>query len=109
MAKLNTESEQQKTAGDLRQSNSMAMLLSYVERYERLQEERDALGDDQKEVMSEAKGVGYDTKIIRKCIQRRKMATADRIEGDSMLEMYEQAIAEAQKNQLKKSEDEAGD
>lgn len=109
MVKLNTQTEQTKTSGDLRDSNSLAMLLSYVERYERLTEEVDALTDDRKEVMAEAKGVGFDTKILRTVLRRRKMDVADRVEADALLDTYEQAIIQAEKQQLKKSEDEAGD
>lgn len=72
-------------------------LLSFVERYERLQEERDGLGDDQKEVMAEAKGTGFDTKILRQVIRRRKMNSADRMEQDSVLELYEEGIRTAEK------------
>lgn len=72
-------------------------LLSFVERYERLQEEKEAMAADQKEVMAEAKGTGFDTKILRQVIRRRKMDTADRMEGDSILELYEEAIRKAQK------------
>lgn len=109
MAKLNTENEQAKTAGDLRQHNSRAMLLSYVERLERLEEERQGIVDDAKEVRAEAKGVGFDTKILGQVLRRRKMDTATRVEADSLLDMYEQAIREAEKAQLAKSEAEAGD
>lgn len=100
MPKLKTEGTEPKTSGDLRSSNTMMQLLSFVERFERLQEERDAIGDDQKEVMSEAKGMGFDTKIMRLAIRRRKMDPDDRMEGDSILEVYEEAIREAQKNQI---------
>lgn len=100
MAKLNTESEQNKrTVGDMRSHNVRQQMLSYVERYERLQEEKDALADDQKEVMSEAKGVGFDTAILRKVIQRRKVGAADLMEADSLLELYEETIRLALKDQ----------
>ncbi len=109
MAKLNTETEQAKTSGDMRDSNTMSMLLSFVERLERLDEERAGLVDDMKEVRAEAKGVGFDTKILGQVLRRRKMDTATRVEADSLLDMYEQAILHAEKKQLAKSEDDAGD
>lgn len=109
MPKLKTESVEQKTQGDLRGSNVMAQLLSYVERYERLQEERDALGDDQGEIMAEAKGIGLDTKIMRTVIRRRKMDPADRQEVDAMLEIYEEAVQQAEKQQVAKSIDEGSE
>ena len=58
------------------------ILLGYVERVERLTEEKEALQADIKEVWSEAKAVGLDTKILRKIVQLRKMDTADRQELD---------------------------
>lgn len=106
MPKLKTQSAEPKTQGDLRGHNTRMQLLSYVERFERLQEERDGLGDDQKEVMKEAKGLGFDTKILRKAIQRRKMDKAQRDEADSMLELYEDVIREAEKQQISQSVDE---
>lgn len=110
MAKLKTESAETKTAGDLRPgSNSMMQLLSFVERWERLQEERAALGDDQKEVMAEAKGMGFDTSTLRKVIARRRMDTADRQEADAMLELYEDTIRQAEKQQVAKSIAEGSD
>lgn len=103
MAKLKTESAEPKTQGDMRNHNTRMQVLTYVERFERLQEERDALGDDQKEIMSEAKGLGFDTKVLRTVIRRRKMDAADRMEADSMLELYEDVIQEAQKQQVAQS------
>lgn len=107
MAKLNTEGAQPKTASDLRGHNIRMQLLSYVERYERLQEERDSLGDDQKEVMEEAKSLGFDTSIIKKVIQRRKKDAGDLSEQDALLELYEDTITQAMKQQVKQSEAEA--
>lgn len=67
-------------------------LKSIVERVERLEEEKSALGADIKEVYSEAKGQGFDTKILRQVIQLRKMDTADRMERASLIELYMQAL-----------------
>lgn len=107
MPKLKQDTAQPVTSGDLRPGgNAMMQLLIYVERYERLQEERDALGDDQSEVMAEAKGIGFDTKILRTVIRRRKMDAADRQEADALLETYEEAVHQAEKQQVAKSIDE---
>jgi uncharacterized protein (UPF0335 family) len=108
--KLNTQSEQKKTAGDLRHdlSNSASQLFSFVERVERLTEEIDGLGDDRKEVYGEAKATGYDTATLRKVIQRRKHPAADIDEADSLLELYEETIRKAEKARLAQSEQEAG-
>lgn len=67
-------------------------LLSFVERIERLEEEKKALGDDIKDVYAEAKGVGFDTKIMRKQIKRRKMTTEKRQEEDELLDLYEFSV-----------------
>ena len=67
-------------------------LRSFIERWERLQAEKQDIADQQKEVMSEAKGRGYDTKIIRKLIALRKREPDDIAEEESVLEMYKQAL-----------------
>lgn len=67
-------------------------LRSFVERIERLEEERAALGADIREVFAEAKGNGFDTKIMRQVIKLRKMETADRQEQDHLLELYKRAL-----------------
>lgn len=103
MPKLKTQTTEPKTAGDLRDGNIKSQLFSFVERYERLQEERQALGEDQREVMDEAKGLGFDTAIIRKVIQRRKMDSASRQEADALLELYEEAITKMEAQQLEQS------
>lgn len=105
MPKLKTQSAEPKTAGDLRSSNTMAQLLGYVERTERLQEEIDGLTDDKKEVMEEAKSLGFDTAILRVAIRRRKMDAAARQESDSILELYEEVIAQAEAKQKQASID----
>lgn len=69
-------------------------LLSFIERIERLEEEKKALGDDIKDIYAEAKGVGFDTKIMRKQIKRRKMTTEKRQEEDELLDLYEFSIGE---------------
>jgi uncharacterized protein (UPF0335 family) len=67
-------------------------LKAFVERIERLEEEKKALGEDIKEVYSEAKGTGFDTAIIRKIIALRKKDAAERQEEEAILEMYLQAL-----------------
>jgi uncharacterized protein (UPF0335 family) len=64
---------------------------SFINRIERLEEERKALSSDISEVYAEAKGEGFNTKVMRKVIQRRKMDKADLQEEDAMLEIYEEA------------------
>lgn len=75
-------------------SNTVAgeRLKSFIERIERLEEEKSALAGVIKEVFSEAKATGFDTKIMRQVIRRRRMDKADREEQDSILDMYEQSL-----------------
>lgn len=67
-------------------------LKSIVERVERLEEERGALNADIKEIFAEAKGNGFDTRIIRKVIGIRKMDKAEREEIDALLDLYLSAL-----------------
>lgn len=67
-------------------------LRSFIERVERLEEEKTALAEDIKEVMAEAKATGFDTKTIRKVIKLRKMDIEKRREEDELLELYKAAI-----------------
>jgi uncharacterized protein (UPF0335 family) len=67
-------------------------LRSFIERVERLEEEKKALADDIREVYSEAKGTGFDTKVMRQIVRLRKMETADRQELESLLETYKRAL-----------------
>jgi len=67
-------------------------LRSFVERIERLEEEKKALAGDIKEVYAEAKGNGFDTKIMRKVISIRKMEDAERQEQESLLDLYMAAL-----------------
>ena len=63
-------------------------LKSFISRIERLEEERAALSADIKEVYSEAKGTGCDTKIMRQVIRMRKLDKADFQEQEAMLDLY---------------------
>jgi len=67
-------------------------LRSFVERIERLEEEKKALADDIREVYSEAKGTGFDTKVMRHVVRLRKMESADRQEQEAMLDLYLNAL-----------------
>lgn len=72
--------------------NAAAQLRALIERIERLAEERAAIGDDMKEVFAEAKGGGFDPKIMRILIRRRAMDAAARAEQDAMLDVYSHAV-----------------
>jgi uncharacterized protein (UPF0335 family) len=71
------------TADELRQ---------FIERIERLDAEKRDLAEQQKEVMAEAKGRGYDTKVMRKLITLRKRDQNDIAEEEAILEMYKEAL-----------------
>lgn len=70
-------------------------LKAIVERYERLEAEKQDIADAQKDVLAEAKGNGYDTRIIRKLIALRKRAPDEIAEEDALLHMYMQALGMA--------------
>jgi uncharacterized protein (UPF0335 family) len=67
-------------------------LRQFIERYERLEAEKKDISDAQKEVMAEAKGRGYDTKVLRKVIALRKRDADDLAEEEAVLEMYKAAL-----------------
>ena len=67
-------------------------LRQFVERYERLEAEKKDIADAQKEVMAEAKGRGYDTKVLRKIIAMRKRDKDDLAEEEAVLEIYMAAL-----------------
>ena len=78
-----TEQSYRVTADELRQ---------FIERFERLEAEKKDIAEQQKEVMAEAKGRGYDTKVIRKVIALRKRDSADIAEEEAVLDMYKEAL-----------------
>ena len=67
-------------------------LRSFIVRIERLEEEKQALAADIREVYSEAKGSGFDVKVMRQLIRLRKMDNDDRLEMESILQVYERAL-----------------
>jgi len=67
-------------------------LRSFIERIERLEEEKATLTADISEVYKEAKGQGFDTKIMRQVVRLRKMETADRQEAEAILDLYKTAL-----------------
>ncbi len=67
-------------------------LRSFVERIERLEEEKSALTADIREVYSEAKGGGFDVRILRQVVRLRKLDQAERQEQDALLDLYKRAL-----------------
>ncbi|WP_413870504.1 DUF2312 domain-containing protein [Albidovulum sp.] len=70
-------------------------LRQFIERYEHLEAEKKDIADQQKEVMAEAKGRGYDTGVMRKVIALRKRDKDDIAEEEAVLEMYKAALGMA--------------
>ena len=83
MSETDTDATYRVTANELRQ---------FIERIERLEAEKKDLAEQQKEVMAEAKGRGYDTKVLRKVIALRKRDKDDIAEEEAILEMYKEAL-----------------
>ena len=67
-------------------------LRAFIERVERLDAEKKDLAEQQKEVMAEAKGRGYDTKVMRKIIALRKRDSNDIAEEEAVMAMYKEAL-----------------
>ena len=80
------------TISDATYSVAAEELRAFIERYERLEAEKKDIVDAQKEVMAEAKGRGYDTKVLRKVISLRKRDKDDIAEEEAILEMYKAAL-----------------
>jgi uncharacterized protein (UPF0335 family) len=73
-------------------SFAKGQLKSYVQRIERLEEERKALGDDIREVYAEAKANGFDVKAMRVVVRLRKHDTEERKEHEALVELYREAL-----------------
>lgn len=67
-------------------------LKSIVERIERLEEEKKAIGDDIKLVYAEAKANGFDTKVLRQVVRLRKLDITERQEQEAVRDLYMQAL-----------------
>lgn len=74
--------------------NSGEVLRSYIERIERLEEEKKALAVDIRELYAEAKGNGFEPKIMRIIVRDRRMKAADRAERDALLDTYRAALGD---------------
>ena len=80
---------------DAKTSFAQGQLRSFIERIERLEEEKKAIAADIKEVYGEAKATGFDTKIMRKVVALRKKDTAERQEEEALLDLYLGALGMA--------------
>ena len=72
--------------------SSAARLKSFIERIERLEEEKAAIAADIKDVYAEAKGTGFEVKVMRQIVRVRKMDQADRAEQEELLDLYMRAL-----------------
>lgn len=79
---------------DVLSSAAQGRLRSIIERLERLEEDKQAILGDMKEVFAEAKGEGYDVKILRKVLRLRKQDKAKRQEEEAILDLYLSALGE---------------
>jgi uncharacterized protein (UPF0335 family) len=77
---------------DVLNSAAQTQLRSVIERIERLEEDKAAVMIDLKEVYAEAKGNGYDVKVIRKIVRLRKQDKAKRLEEEALIDLYLAAI-----------------
>lgn len=80
---------------DSAQTVAAGQLRAFIERVERLEEEKKTIADDIKEVFAEMKGTGFDTKAVRQIIRIRKQDQAERQEADAILELYMTALGMA--------------
>lgn len=71
-----------------------ARLRSFIERVERLEEEKQGIADDIKEVFAEAKGEGYDVKALRAVLKYRKQDPQERSEMEALVDTYLSALGE---------------
>ncbi|WP_421930027.1 DUF2312 domain-containing protein [Nitratireductor rhodophyticola] len=83
MNDITTETADTVAAGQLR---------AFIERVERLEEDKKSVSEDIKEVYAEMKGNGFDTKAVRSIIRLRKKDQAERQEEDAMLDLYKAAL-----------------
>jgi uncharacterized protein (UPF0335 family) len=84
-----------KGAGSGPSGIAVDQLRSIIERIERLEEEKQAIAEDIKEVYAEAKANGYDTKTLRAVVRIRKQDTAERQEAEALLDLYLAALGMA--------------
>jgi len=75
-------------------SDSVAQdqLRAFIDRIERMEAEKQAIADDIKEIYAEAKGNGFDTKVLRQIVRIRKQDAAERMEQEALLELYMAAL-----------------
>lgn len=81
-----------KISGGSAQTIAVGQLRAFIERIERLEEEKKTVADDIKEVFAELKGSGFDTKAVRTIIRLRKKEPHERQEEQAMIQLYMDAL-----------------
>jgi uncharacterized protein (UPF0335 family) len=74
------------------ESVAQDQLRAFVERIERMEQEKQAIADDIKEIYAEAKGNGFDTKVLRQVVRIRKLDHSERMEQEAILDLYLAAL-----------------
>ena len=92
MTAIGHNSQDAHTSDDVLNQAAQTRLRTIIERAERLEADKAAVANDLKEVFLEAKGEGFDTKILRKIIRLRKMDKAKRDEEEALVDLYLSAI-----------------
>ena len=90
--KVNQLIRKNKMSQDEAQAVAVAQLRAFIERIERLEEEKKTISDDIKQIYSEAKNSGFDTKAIRTIIRLRKKEDRERQEEEAMIDLYKDAL-----------------
>ncbi|WP_336287475.1 MULTISPECIES: DUF2312 domain-containing protein [unclassified Bartonella] len=80
------------TVADQTQAISVNQLRAFIERIERLEEEKKTIADDIKEVYAELKGSGFDSKAVRSIIRLRKKEDHERLEEEAIIQLYKNAL-----------------
>lgn len=91
-------------------SDSVAQdqLKAFVERIERMAEEKKAITDDIREIYAEAKGNGFDTKVLRQVVKIRKQDHSERLEQEAILDLYLAALGMQARHDEEREELESG-
>lgn len=92
MSKLDDEIKKADEANGVYDNIDSNRLQSIVERIERLNQEKDAISSDIRDIFAEAKSAGFDNKILRAVIRLRKMNAADRDEQEALIDIYRRAL-----------------
>ena len=88
---------------DVLTSTAQGRLRTIIERLERLEEDKAAVMEDMKEVFAEAKGEGFDVKVLKEIIKIRKQDKDERDEHETLLDVYMRAMETAEPEEVKQA------